>query len=128
MKYLLDTHTFIWMAGEPAKLSGKVNEIVSKGQSELYLSAASAWEMALLWKLKLIELPDEPQRFVPEVLHTLSVTPLPIGVNQAIAAATLPLIHRDPFDRIIIAEAIMRKMTVLTRDERLADYGVQILW
>ena len=82
----------------------------------------------MLWHLKILELPDQPQRFIPEALQRLSVIPLPIGFDAAISAATLPLIHRDPFDRIIIAEALKENMSVLTKDRMFAKYGARALW
>ncbi len=128
MRYLLDTHTFLWMAAAPANLSRKVVKIVHEKVNRLYLSAASGWEIALLQKLNRVELPDEPQRFIPEALQRLSVIPLPIGFPTAISAAMLPSIHCDPFDRIIIAEAIREKMTILTKDKKFSEYGIQSLW
>jgi PIN domain nuclease of toxin-antitoxin system len=92
------------------------------------LSAASGGEIALLWHLKRLELPDQLQRFIPEALQKLSVIPLPIGFHTAISAATLPIVHRDPFDRIIIAEALKENVSVLTTDRTLAEYGTHTLW
>ncbi len=128
MRYLLDTHTFLWMAGDPTNLSQRVRGIVLEKNNKLHLSAASAWEIALLQQINRVELPDEPQRFIPEAMQRLNVLPLPIGFSTAISAAMLPLIHRDPFDRIIIAEAIKEKMTILTKDNKFSDYGVESLW
>ena len=128
MRYLLDTHTFLWMVAEPAKLSAKITEIVRAADNQLLLSAASGWEIALLWHLKRVELPDQPQRFIPEALQKLSVIPLPIGFDAAISAATLPLVHRDPFDRIIIAEALRENVPVLTKDRTFTEYGARTLW
>ena len=128
MRYLLDTHTFLWMAADPAALSRKVSKIVRDTDNSLYLSAASGWEIALLWRLKRIDLPDEPQRFIPEAMKQLAVLPLPIGFQTAISAAMLPLIHRDPFDRILIAEAMKENMIVLTKDKTFKKYGIQLLW
>ncbi len=128
MRYLLDTHVFLWMVAAPDRLSQKIREIVSRKNNSLYLSAASGWEIALLRNLGRIELPDEPQRFIPEAMQQFSVMPIPIGFSTAIAAATLPLIHRDPFDRIIIAEAEKEKIIVMTKDKKFAEYGVQSLW
>jgi len=128
MSYLLDTHTFLWMAGDPLSLSEKVREIVEEKNNHLYLSAASAWEIAMLQQLKRLELPDVPQRFIAEALQQLNVLPIPIGFTTAISAATLPFIHRDPFDRIIIAEALKEKMTVLTKDVLFKSYGVAVVW
>lgn len=128
MSYLLDTHTFLWMAGDPPALSTNVREIVEEKNHHLYLSAASAWEIAMLQQLKRVELPDVPQRFIPEALQHLNVLPIPIGFTTAISAATLPFIHRDPFDRLIIAEALKEKMTVLTKDNLFGSYGVKTVW
>ena len=128
MSYLLDTHTFLWMAGDPLSLSEKVREIVEEKNNRLYLSAASAWEIAMLQQLKRLELPDVPRRFIAEALQQLNVLPISIGFTTAISAATLPFIHRDPFDRLIIAEALKEKMTVLTRDNLFESYGVKVLW
>jgi PIN domain nuclease of toxin-antitoxin system len=128
MRYLLDTHTFLWMAANPANLSPTVRKITREKDNVLYLSAASGWEIALLQQLNRVELPDKPQRFIPEAMQRLSVRPLPIGFTTAISAAMLPLIHRDPFDRIIVAEAMKEKMTVLTKDKKIAKYQVQSLW
>lgn len=128
MQYLLDTHAFLWMAADPTRLSRKVRKIVLKKSNRLHLSAASGWEIALLHRLNRVELPDEPQRFIPEAMQRLSVLPIFISFHTAISAAMLPLIHRDPFDRIIIAEAIKEKMTILTKDSKFAKYDVQSLW
>jgi len=128
MTYLLDTHTFLWLAVEPQKLSPAVQEIVEQGDTELLLSAASGWEIALLVKLGRIELPKAPDIFIPSAMQTLQITPLPIGFASAIAAASLPLIHRDPFDRILAAEALRGNITLLSKDEIIAKYGVRMLW
>ena len=128
MSYLLDTHTFLWMAGDPPALSANVREIVEEKNHHLYLSAASAWEIVMLQQLKRVGLPDVSQRFIPEALQQLNVLPIPIGFTTAISAATLPFIHRDPFDRLIIAEALKEKMTVLTKDNLFESYGVKTVW
>jgi len=126
--WLLDTHTFLWLAADPDKLSPKVRDIATDPANELALSAASGWEVALLWKLGRIELPQAPEFFVPLALQALGLTPRPIGFASAIAAATLPLHHRDPFDRLLVAEALREKLTVLTKDAAIALYGVRTLW
>lgn len=128
MTFLLDTHAFLWLAAEPEKLSPAVREIVEEGSSTLVLSAASGWEIALLWKLGRIELPEPPASFVSDAMQALLITPLPIGFSAAITAATLPLIHRDPFDRLLVAEAKRNSFTILTRDRIIPEYGVDILW
>jgi PIN domain nuclease of toxin-antitoxin system len=116
------------MAADPAHLSTEINAIVSNSGNALCLSTASACEIAMLQRLERITLPDAPQRFIPEAHKQLGITPLPLGFATAIEAVMLPFHHRDPFDRIIIAEAIREKMTVLTKDTVFNQYDVQILW
>ncbi len=128
MTFLLDTHTFLWLAIEPEKLSQAVLNIVEQGNTELLLSAASGWEIALLVKLGRIVLPESPNIFIPAAMQALQVTPLPIGFTAAIAAASLPLIHRDPFDRILVAEALRNDITLLSKDEIIPKYGVRVVW
>ena len=128
MKYLLDTHTFLWLAADPDKLSDSVRNIVIQPENELLLSAASGWETALLWKLNRIELPENPSFFIPQVIQALSLTPLAIGFETAIAAATLPFIHRDPFDRLLAATAMQEKVPILGKDRIMTEYGVEIFW
>ena len=128
MQYLLDTHVFLWMAADPDKLSRRAREIVASRGSRLHMSAASGWEIALLQRLGRIVLPDTPQRFVPEAMQKLHVAPIQIGFATAITAASLPLIHRDPFDRLIIAEAEKTGMAVLSKDRKFAEYGIRAIW
>lgn len=128
MTYLLDTHVFMWLAAEPEKLSATVCEIVEQEENELLLSAASGWEIALLWKLGRIELKEQPASFVPDSMRILAITPLPIGFDTAITAATLPLIHRDPFDRLLVAEALRKGIPILTKDQTIPRYGVSTLF
>ena len=128
MRYLLDTHTFIWLAAEPDSLSEAVREIALIPENELLLSAASGWETALLWKLNRIELPEEPALFIPQIIHSLSLTPSAISFETAITAATLPLIHRDPFDRLLVATAMQEKIAILSKDRMMMEYGVEVMW
>jgi PIN domain nuclease of toxin-antitoxin system len=87
MRYLLDTHVFLWMAAAPDQLSTRIRELVRQKSNRLHLSAASGWEIALLQNLGCIKLPDVPRRFIPEAIQHLQIVPLPIGFSTAIAAA-----------------------------------------
>ncbi len=128
MRYLLDTHTFIWLASAPEALSENVRLLAEEPENELLLSAASGWETALLYKLGRIELAAEPSRFIPDVIHNLALTPVNINFDTAISAATLPLIHRDPFDRLLVATALKKKIPLLSRDSILTKYGITVIW
>lgn len=127
MTFLLDTHTFLWLAVAPENLSPTVLTLVERGETELLLSAASGWEIALLYKLGRIVLPESPDTFIPMIMQALQVTPLPIGFIAAITAASLPLIHKDPFDRILVAEALRNDIAILSKDEIIPRYGVQVI-
>jgi PIN domain nuclease of toxin-antitoxin system len=116
------------MAAKPQLLSMRVRELVVEQRNKLGMSAASAWEIAMLQRLDRIQLPDLPSRFIPEALQHLNIVPVPIGFTTAISAVGLPLIHRDPFDRLIIAEALKEKLTVITKDRQFERYGVSCLW
>ncbi|MDP2322611.1 MAG: type II toxin-antitoxin system VapC family toxin [Gammaproteobacteria bacterium] len=128
MNCLLDTHCLLWMMADPDRLSHQVRALVKNPAQTLFLSAASGWEIALLWKLGRITLPDDPARFIPESLQRLSIQALPISLDVAIAAATLPLHHRDPFDRLLSATALREGMSLLSCDPQLDAYGVNRVW
>jgi PIN domain nuclease of toxin-antitoxin system len=128
VKFLLDTHTFLWLAADPERLSDSVRNIITQPENDLLLSAASGWETALLWKLNRIELPEDPTFFIPQVIQALFLTPLAIGFGTAITAATLPLIHRDPFDRLLVATAMQEKVSILGKDSIMTEYGVELVW
>jgi PIN domain nuclease of toxin-antitoxin system len=128
VKYLLDTHAFLWVAADPNKLSEAVRQIVVQPENQLLLSAASGWETALLWKLNRITLPEAPAFFIPQAVQALSLIPLPIGFESAIAAATLPLIHRDPFDRLLVATSIQENAPIIGKNQVMTEYGMEIVW
>ena len=94
----------------------------------MLLSAASGWETTLLWKLSRIDLPEDPEIFIPQIIQSLSLTPLGISFETAITAASLPLIHRDPFDRLLVAIAMQKQIAILSKDRMLEKYNMQIIW
>lgn len=128
MKLLLDTHVLLWMVARPEELSSRVRGLLEDSRNQLFLSAASAWEIALLWKLKRISLPTAPGRFLPELMSRTGVLSIPITQDLAIDAACLPLHHRDPFDRLLVATARREKLPLLSRDTKLDAYSVNRLW
>jgi PIN domain nuclease of toxin-antitoxin system len=96
--------------------------------NELFLSVASAWEIAIKVNLGRLRLPDRPDRFIPGQLMKNAIEPLPIEMSHALYVSRLQAIHRDPFDRIIVAQSILEKMPVVTRDTDIAKYKVKTLW
>ena len=128
MKVLLDTHTFLWWISNDTRLSSRAREVISNGNNELLLSAASGWEIAIKVRLGRLQLPYEPERFIPEQLVINAIQSLPIKISHALHTYSLPIYHRDPFDRIIIAQAQLEGLPILTSDPQIAKYKVEIIW
>lgn len=128
MKVLLDTHTFLWWITDHPKLPSRVREIIGDGNNELFVSAVSGWEMAIKAKLGRLQLPDEPQRFILEQLSLNAIQSLPIQMSHALHVFSLPDHHRDPFDRILISQAQLEGLPILTADPQIALYPVEIIW
>ncbi len=128
MKLLLDTRTFLWWITDSPELSVRVRDAIRNPENELFLSVASAWEMAIKVDLGRLHLPVRPDRFIPNQLTKNAIKSLPIQMGHALYVSRLPAIHRDPFDRIIISQSILEKMAVVTRDPDIVEYKVKILW
>jgi PIN domain nuclease of toxin-antitoxin system len=128
MKILLDTHTFLWWITDDQKLSGRAREIISDGSNELFLSAATGWEIAIKVQIGRLKLPEEPIRFILEQMRINAIQSLPIQMNHALHVSTLPQHHRDPFDRLLIAQAQLEGLPVLSSDHQLANYQVEVIW
>jgi PIN domain nuclease of toxin-antitoxin system len=128
VKLLLDTCTFLWAAGHPEALSARARELFQSPENEVYLSAASAWEIATKHALGRLPLPAPVAQLVPTLRARHGVDALPIDEESALHLARLPPLHRDPFDRMIVAQAIVHGMTVLTPDPLIAQYPARVLW
>ena len=125
MSLLLDTHVFLWwMVGAPQLQSGARAAIADQG-NVVFVSAASAWEIAIKVALRKFEIPIE--EFTRELAES-AFSELPISVADALAAGALPPHHRDPFDRMLVAQAQANSLTLVTRDRALEPYDVPILW
>ena len=121
--YLLDTHVLLWWLAEPDRLSPEATGVIADGANSLFFSAAGAWEMAIKKTLGRIEYPGN----LPEVLADSQIEPLPVTVAHALAVADLPLHHRDPFDRIQIAQARLEGLVIVTRDTEFGAYDVTLV-
>lgn len=125
---LLDTHVWLWFNSEPEKLGDEARETLVDPENDLFLSAASTWEIAIKHAAGRLELPAPPAQYIPIRLAENRVLPLNIQHGHTLAAAALPLHHRDPFDRMLVAQARYEKMTLATADPRLHAYDAQVLW
>ena len=126
MRLLLDTHVFLWLLAEPDRLGEHIGS-VEDPRNEFFLSAASSWEIAIKTQLGRLHLPEDPRRYVPDRMRAIGAEPLPIEHNHALAAVELPPLHRDPFDRILVAQARGLRLTILTADVNIARYEVETL-
>lgn len=128
MKLLLDTHTFLWLVEGSPNLSPAAQTALADSANELFLSVASVWELAIKIGNKKLALADPLGGFVGKWTATYQITRLPIDTPHAVAVTGLPDHHRDPFDRILIAQALVEGMTLASADAKLASYPVPILW
>ena len=127
MRLLLDTHVFLWAAGEPEELSAPARAAIADAANEVYVSAAVAWEISIKSALGKLTVPAEPAAWFPVRLRSLGFGSLPILPEHALAVGTLPDHHRDPFDRIIIAQAQLEGLQLVTRDPQIQKYPVNVL-
>lgn len=128
MNFLLDSHTFLWWIVDNGRLSPKVFEIISDGSNELFLSAASGWELAIKARLGKLTLPDDPIPFISQQIKANNFQELPISIAHALQTYTLPNYHRDPFDRILIAQSQLEQLPILTIDRQINRYAVKTIW
>jgi len=128
MTILLDTHTFLWWITDDRQLSVSARDFIRNKKKDLLLSSASAWEIAIKTSLGKLPLPESPEVFIPRHMQINQFRPLPISVDHALAVSALPHHHRDPFDRLLVAQAQMENIPLLSADPILRSYAVQILW
>jgi len=128
MKFLLDTHIFLWWIAASQLLSQTARDIISDGNSELYWSTASSWEVAIKYKIGRLPLPEVPELFIPTELAKNRIDSLPIVGDHSFRAGQLPIHHRDPFDRMLIAQAQIENMEIVSSDRQISLYDVNIAW
>jgi len=128
MKALLDTHAFLWWISDDPRLSSRASAIIKDGNNKLFLSAASGWEIAVKVRLGRLTLPEPLETFVPEQMALNAIEGLPIQMSHALHVYTLPDHHRDPFDRMLIAQAQLENLPILSADPQISLYAVETVW
>jgi PIN domain nuclease of toxin-antitoxin system len=126
LRLLLDTHVLLWAAAEPAKLSAKARELLDDPANTLLFSAASLWEIAIKRGLDRPDFTVEPAQFRRGLIENGYIE-LPITSAHAVATLHLPALHKDPFDRLLLAQALVESITLVTADEMVARYPGSIL-
>ncbi len=128
MTALLDTHTFLWWIGDDRRLTTRAREVLADGANVLLFSAASAWEIAIKARLGRLDLPQAPEAFVPEQLALNQIDALPIQLTHALHVYALPDHHRDPFDRMLAAQARIEGVPIVSADPIFDHYNVERVW
>jgi len=126
VKVLIDTHTFLWMAAATDKLPPRAREVCET--AELVFSVASVWEIGIKWETGRLPLPRSPREYIGRQIKQAGVSMLPIQYRHALTAAGFPMLHKDPFDRMLAAQCLEEGLQCVTRDPAIAAYGVPTIW
>jgi PIN domain nuclease of toxin-antitoxin system len=127
VKLLLDTHALLWSASDPERLDADARRSIEDGSHEAFVSVVTAWEIAIKQSLGKLELPKPAEQWLPEVLRRTGFEVAEVDLGAALRVRGLPWHHRDPFDRLLVAQALEDGYTLVTRDEVFRAYGVAVL-
>ena len=122
-RLLLDTHVILWMLADSSELSSEVRRRLADPSRAVYVSAASVWEIAIKSALGKLRAPDD----LPALMEATNLAPLPVTWRHAHHVGSLPEVHRDPFDRLLVAQALLEDMRIVTRDRNIPRYPVSVL-
>ncbi len=128
MKVLLDTHAFLWLITDEDGLSENARQTFLNTENSLFFSVASLWEICIKKSLGKLSLKDGWFQTIQKEMEINTIQWLPIETTHCAEVTELPFYHRDPFDRMLIAQAIVEDMKLLSRDSRLSDYAVELIW
>ncbi|MBW4582764.1 MAG: type II toxin-antitoxin system VapC family toxin [Tildeniella nuda ZEHNDER 1965/U140] len=128
MKLLLDTHAFIWLDSNPSRLSERVRSLLQDPNNTLLLSVVSIWEMQIKIQIEKLQISLSLAELVESQRQANMIEILPISLPHVLALDHLPLHHKDPFDRLMVAQANIESATLVSQDETLSRYSVQLIW
>lgn len=128
MNLLLDTHAFLWWVAASGELSRRAKSAIGSARNECFVSVASGWEIAIKVSLGKLRIDGALDRFLPEQLAANGFRALAIDLKHAARVATLPFHHRDPFDRLLVAQALEEDLAIVSADPVIAKYGVNRVW
>ncbi|HSM33999.1 MAG TPA: type II toxin-antitoxin system VapC family toxin [Anaerolineae bacterium] len=127
MTYLLDTHVWLWMLADPERIRSDLGSELRDGKTRLLLSAASSWEIAIKWAMGRLALPEPPATYVPSRMQRTNVEPLAVTHSHALQVAALARHHRDPFDRLLVAQAQLEGVPLVTADRAFDAFDVEVI-
>ena len=127
MKILLDTHIFLWFISGDIKLSTDVRDVIRDRDNEVYLSAISVWEAIVKYQLGKLPLPEHPETYLPQQRDLHQIVSLSLDESSVAKLAKLPPLHRDPFDRMLICQALENGLTIATVDGVIRAYSVSVM-
>ena len=128
MRALLDTHAFLWWISDDCRLSGQAREIIGDGRNELFFSVVSGWEISIKAGLGRLDVPEDLESFIADQLSRNAIQGLPIYLRHALYTRVLPDHHRDPFDRILVSQAVLEEMSLLSADSQISSYPIEVIW
>jgi PIN domain nuclease of toxin-antitoxin system len=128
LRLLLDTCAFLWIIDTSERVPRRVIDVFSSSETTVYLSAVSSWEIAVKYAARRLMLAEPPERFVPQQRDAHGIAALPIDEDSALYGGRLPPVHRDPFDRLLIGQAIVHGLTIATPDPVISKYHVRTIW
>jgi PIN domain nuclease of toxin-antitoxin system len=128
MNVLIDTHTFLWWNTDDPVLSERAKEIIADGRNEVFLSAASVWELVIKTARGRLILPEPPTQYIASRMGLYRFRPLAVQIRHAVQVYELPPYHNDPFDRMLIAQCQLESMPLVTKDENIWHYEVETIW
>ena len=127
MRILLDTHIFLWFISGDTQLSTDIRDAIRDPDNEVYLSAVSVWEAIVKYQLGKLPLPEPPETYLPKQRDLHQISSLNLDENSVIQLSKLPLLHRDPFDRMLICQALQNGLTIATVDLAVRAYPVSVM-
>ena len=128
MRILLDTCTFLWIVTDAPELSDLAREVFVNPENEVYLSTVSTWEIAVKHAIGRLPLPEAVEKFIPPQREEQGVASLPLEEEATLYLPRLPEMHKDPFDRMLICQAIVHGLVILTPDELIMQYPIRCIW
>ncbi len=128
MRILLDTCTFLWILADAPELSDDALDLFTAPENEIYLSSVSTWEIAIKYGLGRLPLPEPPTEFIPAMREAHGIESLSLDEESTLYVSRLPAYHRDPFDRVLVCQAIVRSLVILTPDDLIRQYPVKTRW